>query len=189
MHGVNSDSGPGPSPPTPHASCSFARSLVRDPLPDVGGATPDGDSFGFGFSQKPDSFAVDQLQLREFDSNDTAFVERGANDLQIFRPDLTADGKDQTVFRRNVVDSARHRFASPLVRSLEWQTECHSQVTEKKKRPSRLTTGEFGGSGECGEFGETGGSSAKLELRLVDTQRLDAMVQRGWWNAKPRSGS
>jgi hypothetical protein len=62
-------------------------------------------------------------------------------------------------------------------------------VTEKKKRPSRLTTGEFGGFGECGEFGETGGSSAKLELRLVDTQRLDAMVQRGWWNAKPRSGS
>jgi hypothetical protein len=38
--------------------------------------------------------------------------------------------------------------------------------------------GEFGRSGECGKFGETGGTSAKLELRLVDTQRLDAMVNR-----------
>jgi hypothetical protein len=32
------------------------------------------------------------------------------------------------------------------------------------------------------------GRSAKLELRLVDTQRFDAMVKRGWWNAKLRRG-
>jgi len=31
------------------------------------------------------------------------------------------------------------------------------------------------------------GTSAKLKLRPVDTQRLDAMVKRGWWNAKLRS--
>jgi hypothetical protein len=52
----------------------------------------------------------------------------------------------------------------------------------------RLLTGEFGRCGECGEFGGSGGISAKLELRLVDTQRLDAMVKRGWWNAKLRRG-
>ena len=52
-----------------------------------------------------------------------------------------------------------------------------------------LLNGEFGESGECGEFGETGGTSAELELRFVDTQRLDAMVERGWWNTKPRGRS
>lgn len=42
-----------------------------------------------------------------------------------------------------------------------------------------MTAGEFGRSGEYGEFGEIVGTSAKLELRLVDTQRFDAMVKRG----------
>ena len=32
------------------------------------------------------------------------------------------------------------------------------------------------------------GRSAKLELRFVDVQRLDAMVKRGRWNAEPRGG-
>ena len=49
-------------------------------------------------------------------------------------------------------------------------------------------SGEFGRSGEYGEFGEIGGTSAKLELRLVDTQRFDAMFKRGGWNAKSRCG-
>jgi len=51
-----------------------------------------------------------------------------------------------------------------------------------------MPPGEFGGSGECGEFGEIGRTSAKLELRLIDAQRFDAMVKRGWWNPKPRRG-
>ena len=28
--------------------------------------------------------------------------------------------------------------------------------------------------------------SAKLELRFIDVQRLDAMVKRGWWNSEFR---
>ncbi len=32
------------------------------------------------------------------------------------------------------------------------------------------------------------GRSAKLEPLLVDTQRFDAMVKRGWWNPKLRRG-
>jgi hypothetical protein len=28
--------------------------------------------------------------------------------------------------------------------------------------------------------------SAKLELRFADVQRLDAMVERGWWNSELR---
>ena len=64
----------------------------------------------------------------------------------------------------------------------------HSHVIEKASDPAVWPRGEFGRSGECGEFGESGGDSAKLKLRLVDTQRLDAMVKRRWWNSKLRSG-
>jgi hypothetical protein len=55
----------------------------------------------------------------------------------------------------------------------------HSHVIEKASDPAVWPPGEFGRSGECGECGEIGGTSAKLELRLIDTQRFDAMVQRG----------
>jgi hypothetical protein len=37
-----------------------------------------------------------------------------------------------------------------------------------------------------GEPGAIGGASAKLELRFIDVQRLDAMVKRGWWNSELR---
>ena len=53
-----------------------------------------------------------------------------------------------------------------------------------------MLRGEFGRSGESGEYGEYGGdrTSAKLELRFVDAQHFDAILKRGWWNAKPRRG-
>ena len=51
-----------------------------------------------------------------------------------------------------------------------------------------MQTGEFGKCGEFGEFGETGEASEKLEWCFVDSQRFDAMIKRGWWNAKPHSG-
>ncbi len=55
----------------------------------------------------------------------------------------------------------------------------HSHVIEKASDLAVRPPGEFGRSGECGEFGEIGRTLAKLELRLIDTQRFDAMVQRG----------
>jgi hypothetical protein len=39
---------------------------------------------------------------------------------------------------------------------------------------------------DVSERGEAGGPSAKLELRFVDVQCPDAMVQRGWWNSELR---
>jgi hypothetical protein len=42
---------------------------------------------------------------------------------------------------------------------------------------------------EYGEFGESGGASAKFELRLSDAQRLNAMFKRGWWNSELRGGT
>jgi hypothetical protein len=92
-----------------------APSLVRDPLADVGRATPQFDAFRLRLCQKLNRVTADQLYLCEFDGDDSAWVERSANDLQIFRRDLTADVKDQTVFRRKSVDSARHWLASPAV--------------------------------------------------------------------------
>jgi hypothetical protein len=61
-----------------------------------------------------------------------------------------------------------------------------------------LAIGESGGSGWIwliwwiGLFGGNRGrpaGSAKLELRFVDVQRLDAMVKRGWWNSELRRSS
>ena len=92
-----------------------ARSLVRDPLADVGRATPELDTFSFGLSEKLHSVAVHQLYLREFDSDDTASVERSANDLQIFRNESTTHVKEQTLFSPTPVDSASHWLASPVV--------------------------------------------------------------------------
>jgi len=36
------------------------------------------------------------------------------------------------------------------------------------------------------EPGDSWRASAKLELRFIDVQRLDAMVKRGWWNSEFR---
>ena len=85
-----------------------ALSLLREPLADVGRAAPEFDAVGFGLCQKPHSLTVDQLYLCEFDGGDTAFGERDAKDLQVFRGDSTADVKEQTVVSRQSVDSARH---------------------------------------------------------------------------------
>ena len=111
---VNPDSRPGPLPTILRTSLA-ARSLVRDPLADVGRATPELDTFSFGLSEKLHSVAVHQLYLREFDSDDTASVERSANDLQIFRNESTTHVKEQTLFSPTPVDSASHWLASPVV--------------------------------------------------------------------------
>ena len=39
---------------------------------------------------------------------------------------------------------------------------------------------------DLGESSGTGRASVELELRFVDVQRLDAMVERGWWNSELR---
>ena len=43
--------------------------------------------------------------------------------------------------------------------------ECDGETGDPAFHPP----GEFERSGECGEFGESGGALAKFELRLVDT--------------------
>ena len=92
-----------------------AFSFVRDPLADVSRTIPEFDAFGFGLCQKLHCISVGQLYLCEFDGNDSAWIERCANDLQILRRELTADVEDQTVFSRESVDSARHWLTSPAV--------------------------------------------------------------------------
>jgi hypothetical protein len=90
-------------------------SLVRDPLADVGRTAPEFDALGFALNQKLHSVTADQLYFSEFDGDDSACIERDANDLQIFRREPTADVKDQAPFSRKSVYSARHWPVSPVV--------------------------------------------------------------------------
>lgn len=97
-----------------------ARFLVRDPFADVGRAIPELDAFSFGLSQKLHSVAIHQLYLREFDSDDTASVERGANAPQIFRSEPATDVKQETLLIPTSVDSAGHWLVSPVIHRLLW---------------------------------------------------------------------
>src|SRR5262245_16402245 len=66
--------------PSPSTRARAALSLMGDPLAEVARTDPDFDAFGFGPCQKLHSLKVDQLYLCEFDGDDAASVERGAND-------------------------------------------------------------------------------------------------------------
>lgn len=85
--------------------------LARDPLSDICRAAPEFDPFGFGPYQKLHSIIADQLYLGKFDGYKSAPIERHANELQIFRCELTTDGQDQTLFSRNSIDSVWHWLA------------------------------------------------------------------------------
>ena len=60
---------------------------------------------------------------------DMVFLQRCAKDIQAFPGNPTADVKNDTVFQRKSVDSARHGRAAccPLP---HWQTERQPQLTE-----------------------------------------------------------
>ena len=92
--------------------------------------------------------------------------------------------------------------AWPVARMPEWQTGRQPQSVEVQPKPDveSIAIGETGGSGvDLGwiwliwwiglirvNLVMAGGASAKLELRFIDVQRLDAMVKRGWWNSELR---
>ena len=97
-----------------------ALSLVRDPLADIGRATPEFDAFGFGLNQKLHSVTADQLYLRKFDRDDSASVERDANEFQIFRssrPLMTGPDPVQSKVGRFGTSLARIRLSSLISRA------------------------------------------------------------------------
>ena len=142
----------------------------------------------FGERQECHRITVDQLDLRELDGDDTAFLERGAKDLQVIPCDPPTDAQNDTLFNRKPVDSAGH--ARVAVAGRHGQTERQPQLTKR----CRKTTGPADrGLVNLGNLVNVVNLvmrwvSAKLELRLVDVQRLDAMVERGWRHAEPRGG-
>ena len=76
------------------------------------------------------------------------------------------------------------------------RTPAASAEMQLKPDVESIAIGETGGSGvdlvdlvdrvDQGEPGDNWRASAKLELRFIDVQRLDAMVKRGWWNSEFR---
>ena len=119
-----------------------------------------------------------------------AVLERGAKDLQVFPCNPPTDAESDTLFNRKAVDSARHGRVA-CARGLTGKPNATPQLTEsaaKARRPVACEPGESGESGNLVNLVNLVGwrTSAKLELRLVDVQRLDAMVERGWWHSELR---
>jgi hypothetical protein len=66
------------------------------------------DAVLFGACQERHGITVGQLDLREVDGDDTAFLKRGAKDVQVFSCHPAADAKNDSLFNHDAVDSARH---------------------------------------------------------------------------------
>ena len=87
------------------------------------------DAIPFVEGQEFHGITVDQFDLCELDGDDTAFLQRGAKDIQVFPCNPTTDAKNDTLFNRKSVDSARHGRAA-CCRRPHWQTERQPQLTE-----------------------------------------------------------
>jgi hypothetical protein len=59
-------------------------------------------------NEKLNSVTADQLHLREIEGGYAAFIQRVANDIQIFLREATADVKNEALFSRTSIDPARH---------------------------------------------------------------------------------
>ena len=111
------------------------------------------DAIRFVEGQEFHSITVDQLDFRELDGDDTAFLERGAKDFQVFPCNPPTDAENGTLFNRKSVDSAGHRAACR--RSLTGKPDAtrNSLKVQQNLTSRRLRLGE---SGESGGFGESG---------------------------------
>jgi hypothetical protein len=69
---------------------------------------PELDAIPFGACQECHGIAVGQFHLGEVESDDTAFLQRRAKDIQVLSGDPTTDAKNDTLFNQHSVDSARH---------------------------------------------------------------------------------
>jgi hypothetical protein len=114
-----------------------AASLPRQPFADIGRTVSEIDAIPLGAGQERHGITVDQFDLREVESDDTAFLQRGAKDIQAFSGDPTTDAKNDTLFNRKSVDSACHgRW--PVARGRQWQTERHRECAESAAKPDGL---------------------------------------------------
>jgi hypothetical protein len=91
---------------------------------------PEADAIPFSAGQEHHGLTADQFDLCEVDRDDMVFLQRCAKDIQAFPGNPTADVKNDTVFKRKSVDSARHgRVACcPMP---QWQTSRQAQLSEK----------------------------------------------------------
>ena len=165
-----------------------ARPFLSDPLTDVGRATLEFNAVRFGLCQKRQSVAVDEFYPRKCDSNDLVSVEFIANDLQIFRREPTTDAQEYALLCRNSVDSTRHgsrRLSFDDLMANGAPFECDGKIRDRAVR-SLVNLADLVNVVNSAKLVEV---LAKLELRLINTQRLNAMVKRGGRNAKLRRGS
>ena len=147
-----------------------AVALSRHPFADVGRTVSELDAIPFGACQECHGIAVDQFDLCEVDSDDPAFLQRSAKDIQVFPRNPAADVKNDALFERKPVDSARHGCVAGCPMP-HWQTERQPQLDKKWSKsqdPSRVRTGETGRSGDPVDLVDlvTGGVQRNLNCAL-----------------------
>ena len=146
------------------------------------------DPVRFPDGEKHHSITVDQLDGREIDGDDPALLERDPEDFQVVPCNPPADAQDDPPFNCQSVDPVGHglaAYARPL-----GQTGRHPRFT-KSGGDSQLSVDpelvnlknpvDVVNPVKCGVAER---ASAELELRLVNVQRLDAVVERGWRHAE-----
>src|SRR5215831_6809524 len=83
---------------------------------------------------------------------------------------------------RHVIGS-RHSSSSGFT----GKRDANSKPLKRRVNQSSAPPTNLGDPVNVVNLEEVGGPSAELELRLVDPQRLDAMVEGGGWNPEPCS--
>src|SRR5262245_12104865 len=116
-------------------------SLSLDPLADIGWTRSELDAVGFVECEEFHRITIDELDIRELDRDDLAFIERGANDVQVSRRNPAADAQHDALLERNAVDSARHARAA-CARCLAGKPEAsRGSVKVQQSRQSRFSVG------------------------------------------------
>jgi hypothetical protein len=109
------------------------------------------DAIPFSACQERHDITIDQFDLREVESDDTVFLQRCAKDSQVFSGHATADAKNDTLFHRESIDSARHG-----------RVACCPMRLNRKRNATRnaleVQQNSMSGRSGSGESGESGGS-------------------------------
>jgi hypothetical protein len=80
--------------------------------------------------QQRHGITVGQFNLRKVDSEDAAFSQRSAKDMQAFAGDATTDAENDTLFNQHPIDSVGH-VSVPAVRIANWQGGRQPAIRQK----------------------------------------------------------
>jgi hypothetical protein len=104
------------------------------------------DAIPFGACQECHGITVRQSHLREVESDDTAFLERGAKDSQVFPGNPATDAKNDTLFEQHPVDPACHGHVDCCPDALFGKPNASRDRLKVQQKPDvdSMVAGRFG---------------------------------------------